>query len=170
MNAGADEYFTFQVSRLFFFFVLPDGLQRSNTIKKKKTLLSPGRKKEWMRPGGRSRTSCPSPSSTRRKKLWAWPRSSTGKMANLSTTTMNKSQRSLYLITCLTVVNFVFINNIFIALIYTLLWNTFKLEITQIIELLIYCWLIHFPQTQNQCCQVIKNIWLITRFLGNESN
>lgn len=58
-------------------------------------LLSPPfRKRPWTRQASSSRTSCRCQSSTRKRKLWAWPHSLTGKMASLSTNTMSRSLRS----------------------------------------------------------------------------
>lgn len=52
------------------------------------------RKRLWMNQVLSSRMSCRCPLSTRRKKLWASPLSSTGKTAGLLMNTMNRSLRS----------------------------------------------------------------------------
>lgn len=51
------------------------------------------RKRLWTSRALSSRTSCRFPSSTRRKKSWALPLSSTGKMASRSTNTTSRSLR-----------------------------------------------------------------------------
>lgn len=51
------------------------------------------RKKQWMRLGGGLKMSSHSRLSTKRKRLWALPLSSTERMANHSTRMMNKLQR-----------------------------------------------------------------------------
>lgn len=56
--------------------------------------VSAFRKRPWTRPGLSSKMSCRCPSSTRRKKLWALPLSSTGEMGNLLMNTMSRSLRS----------------------------------------------------------------------------
>lgn len=70
-------------------------------IKRIKHIAVSFRKRLWTRRGLSSKTSCRCPSSTRRKKSWASPRSSTGKTANRS---MNMTNRSLRLASSLTLV------------------------------------------------------------------
>lgn len=51
------------------------------------------RKGHWTQAGGSSKTCCPCPSSTRRRRSWGWPRSTTGRMGSPSTSRMRCSWR-----------------------------------------------------------------------------
>lgn len=89
MNVAADDYFTFQVGKTKPIKSCSDLFQVC--------VLTPisvlFRKRLWMKRVLSSRMSFPFPSSTRKKKSWALPPSTTGRMANLLTSTTSRSLR-----------------------------------------------------------------------------